>query len=79
LSALNKEFCKETLFYILLPTTKLSDTVKTHLSEAGVQIKNYSDILNDLSNMKKNPFLVDPDTTNMSVLQAIGQENTITR
>jgi Xaa-Pro aminopeptidase len=78
LSALNKEFCKETLFYIL-PTTKLSDIVKTHLSEAGVQIKNYADILNDLSNMKKNPFLVDPDTTNMSILQAIGQENTITR
>lgn len=66
-------YCLVTNEYATLyiqPTTKLSNSVQTHLSEAGVQIKNYNDILGDLESINL-PFLIDPDTTNMSILQSI--------
>ncbi|KAG2236194.1 xaa-Pro aminopeptidase [Thamnidium elegans] len=61
---------------LYLQNTNISKSVKDHLLEAGVQIKNYNDILDDLKHMDQ-PFLVDPDTTNMSILQAINEKNRI--
>lgn len=64
-----------TILYIQ-PSATLSQEVKKHLDEAQVQIKNYDDILNDLQAINE-PCIVDPNTTNMSLIQAIGTENTV--
>ncbi|GAN07442.1 aminopeptidase P [Mucor ambiguus] len=58
----------------LQPTAKLSDQVKSHLKEAGVQLANYDQILSDISHLNQ-PFLIDPSTTNMSICEAIGKAN----
>lgn len=50
--------------------TPLSKPVQQHLSDANIQIKDYTQILNDISTME-GPFLIDPETTNMSIVQAI--------
>lgn len=59
---------KTTLY--IQPTTHLSHAVQSHLAEARVDIKNYHDILTDLKSIQ-HPFLIDPDTTNMAILQCI--------
>lgn len=56
----------------LQPSAVLSKDVKLQLQEAGVQLGNYDQVLTDLARMKQ-PFLIDPDTTNMSICEAIGK------
>lgn len=54
----------------LQPSAKLSDQVKMHLKEAGVQLASYDQVLSDISRLNQ-PFLIDPSTTNMSICEAI--------
>lgn len=58
----------------LQPSAKLSEQVKSHLKEAGVQLANYDQVLSDIRNLNQ-PFLIDPSATNMSICQAIGEVN----
>lgn len=59
-------------FLYVQPTATISQEVKKQLDEAGVQIKPYDSILDDLENVTE-PCIVDPQTTNMSLVQAIEQ------
>jgi Xaa-Pro aminopeptidase len=62
---------KDTTTLYIQPSAKLSDQVQNHLKEAGVYIKHYDQIMNDLAAFNE-PFLIDPSSTNMSILQALG-------
>lgn len=65
-----------TLYIQPSASTSLSNQVQNHLNEAGVQIKHYDQILDDLASSKHNErFLVDPSTINMSIVQALGDVN----
>jgi Xaa-Pro aminopeptidase len=65
---------KDSTTLYIQPSTSLSNQVQSHLNEAGVQVKQYDQIMNDLAEQKE-PFLIDPSTTNMSILQALGNVN----
>ncbi|KAL9542033.1 hypothetical protein MBANPS3_008813 [Mucor bainieri] len=63
-----------TLYVQPSSSATLSDQVKSHLKEAGVQLASYDQILSDIRRLDQ-PFLVDPNTTNMSICEAIGKAN----
>lgn len=58
------------LLYIQSPVS-ITNEVKTHLEESGVQIKDYDQILTDLSQQQQGEFIVNSNTTNMSLFKAL--------
>ncbi|CEG83399.1 Putative Aminopeptidase P [Rhizopus microsporus] len=53
----------------------MEDKIRTELEQLGIEIRKYDDIVSDLLTFDHTMFSVDPDGTNMSILQALNRNS----
>ncbi|RCH93560.1 hypothetical protein CU097_005660 [Rhizopus azygosporus] len=53
----------------------MEDKIRTELEQLGIEIRKYDDIVSDLLTFDHTMFSIDPDGTNMSILQALNRNS----
>ncbi len=65
----------EATYYV--DQTKLDDKVKTSLNHDGVTVKDYTDFLNDVKELKDSTILADKDKLNYATVKSIDESNKV--